>query len=683
MHTSANTASRRGERAPTVALAAAVFATALFVSATLLFACQPMVAKMIVPLLGGAPGAWIVCSLCFQALVLAGYLHAHLVTRLKLLHQTLVQGVLVASAFFAMPVMVDDTLAAALTRSPDAASVATLVLRTVGLPFFVLSTTSPLLQRWFAELGDEDPYHLYAASNAGSMLALLGYPLLLDTHLAVGGQSRALHAGFGIYTVLVVVCAALVLERRRRVVLDVSPAVAAPAPTPVGWQTRALWLGLAFVPSSLLLGATEYVTTEIASVPLLWVLPLAMYLASFVIAFSRREIVSARVVSRTVLASATLVTLTMFGALRTSLGMPLTAAIHVLFVLVASVACHQALAARRPAAAQLTEFYLLMAVGGVLGGAFNGLLAPVLFDRLLEYPIAIALVCLPLARGVRPNRARLAFAAVVAVVLVGRTRVDQGSRVLFRHRSVFGVLAVGHDAAGNRVLLSGQTVQGSQSESPSARHEPQGAYALAGPVGDVLGPNSVKIETRGAMRVGVLGLGVGALAAHARKGDHWTFFELDPSVVGVASDWFSYLADASARADVRVETGDGRLLLRAGEPGRFDVLVMDVLTSDTVPVHLTTREALEVYRRSLAPSGLLLANVESRHVRIDRVLAALARDAGMVAVQRTAFEARWAVLAREGDEVARLRARGWETLDPGPTEVWTDDFANVLGAIRF
>ncbi len=441
------------------------FAVTLFVSATLLFACQPVVARMIVPLLGGVPAVWILCSLCFQALVLGGYFYAHVVgSRLRVRTQVILQLALVASAFFVLPIVVDESLVQVLTAKSRSLGLLAVLLRTVGLPFFVLSTTSPLLQRWYAELGETDPYHLYTASNAGSMVALLGYPFLVEPFLALNEQSRALHVGFAVYAILVVICAMTALGKRHEPRSDVTPAPpgvvvaedegmmtastrdwhASPPSlrsTTVLWRERFIWLALAFAPSSLLLGATEFVTTDLASVPLLWVVPLALYLASFIVAFAKKQVVSPSGASRVLAILAAVVAVSMLAELFRSAW--LTVALHLVLLFVASVVCHRALAMRRPHHSRLTEFYLLLSVGGVLGGAFNGLVAPIVFDGLLEYPIAIGLALLARATvtsasgrraesasalGREPRSALkrdVAFGALLAIVTYGLVKLAE------------------------------------------------------------------------------------------------------------------------------------------------------------------------------------------------------------------------------------------------------------------
>jgi SAM-dependent methyltransferase len=675
---------------------------------------------MIVPLLGGAPAVWIVCSLCFQTLLLAGYGYAHFVgTRFPVRVQVMLQLVIVGAVFLVMPVSVDEAMVARLSASHPTLGLLLLLLRTIGLPFFVLSTSSPLLQRWCAEMGERDPYHLYAASNAGSMLALLGYPLVIEPLLAVRAQSRGLHAAFAAYSILIVICAVRAVRKpapervdatpappQVRVTLTVDAAIAPVRTNTERWRERAIWIALSFAPSSLLLGATEYVTTDIASVPLLWVLPLALYLMSFIFAFAKKQLVSAPVWSNALALSAAVVAVLTLADIS---GPPwLVIGAHMLLLFLASVVCHRALAVRRPHVSRLTEFYLLLSIGGVLGGAFNGLLAPVVFDDLFEYPLAIGLVCLARtgmrtsdANGVKAGgllRDALFAAAISVVLLVGMLHGGNLGTTLWADRGFFGVLKVTREREGrHQLLVSGRAMHGKQALDPAKARVPLAYYHPTGPAGDVLGPLPSRDLRLASRRVGVIGLGIGSLAAYARPGDDWTFFEINPAVVEVAHAHFTYLKAAEEVAKVHLEVGDARLRLREGEPARFDVLVLDAFSSDAVPIHLVTREALAVYRRALRPGGLLLAHLTNEHVRLPPAFGALAREAGMIAITRSDANvegealagkaaSEWVLLTESRGELDLFvrASKDWKPLSAPPSQsVWTDDYANVLGALRF
>lgn len=753
------------------------FAATIFVSATLLFACQPVVARMILPVLGGAAAVWIVCSLCFQALVLAGYLYAHVVgSRPSSNAQVVLQLALIGLALVVQPVRVDEALLVSMTEKSYSLGVLAVLLRSVGLPFFVLATTSPLVQRWFSELGEKDPYHLYAASNAGSMLALLGYPFLVEPFLGLTAQSRALQAGYVAYAVLIVLCAVTLLRKARTtasgavvptlaegtaelpptVVESPDPGPPPAAPASARWRERVLWIGLAFAPSSLLLGATNYVTTDIASVPLLWVVPLALYLASFIVAFSKTQPLSDAVMSRALALGVAVVAMSLAAELTGPAW--LLVVLHMFLLFAAAVVCHRALALRRPHVSRLTEFYLLMSVGGVLGGIFNGLLAPVIFSDLYEYPLAIALVCL--ARAALPGAAPdapggrnreiawglgLAVVAVVAVkvgdavhlevnfaflaiygsatllafswskrplryalaiggVLVSAVAIGPGGRdVVYKERDFFGVLKVRrlqHDTF--RVLVFGTTIHGAQKTDPASRRDPVINFFPTGPAGDLLGPIPGKpgVDAAGLSprQLGIIGLGIGGLTAYARPGDTWSYFELNPTIVKIAREHFTFLSEMPAGSKYDVEVGDARLRLREGPPARFDVLIMDAFSSDAIPVHLMTREAMAVYKRAMVPDGLLIAHISNRHMRLEPVVAALAHDAGLHGITRLdakvsdaeskAFKAasHWVAMSTSPRVLAAISAKNeaWRTLVAPPQQkVWSDDFADLLAAMSF
>ncbi|MEA2747279.1 MAG: hypothetical protein QOI41_1422, partial [Myxococcales bacterium] len=510
----------------------------------------------------------------------------------------------------------------------------------------------------------------------------------------------------------------------------------------------------------------EFVTTDLASVPLLWVVPLALYLASFIVAFAKKQVVPPSVASR---ALALLAAVVAISKLAEVLGPAwLVVALHLVLLFVASVVCHRALALRRPHHTRLTEFYLLLSVGGVLGGAFNGLVAPVVFNDLLEYPIAIALVCLArvaierapdekskarrkdVAYGLgltavtfvlvkigehtnaspthsvvwmytlpvlvaffwskRPIRYAVALGGIL---LVGTIHGGLTGNTVHKERDFFGVLKVRRDPTERfLILLSGSTIHGAQSLDPKQAHMPLTYYYPTGPAGDVLGPlppapgatppaatpPAGEVAERPAQRIGVIGLGVGSLASYARAGDSWTFFELNPRVIDIAKKYFTYLSNVPSTTSVVIEEGDARLRLREGPAARFDLLVLDAFSSDAIPLHLVTREAVAIYRRALAPGGVLLAHISNRHVRLEPIFAALAEDAGMLAIGRidrevTAEEkeaektpSHWVVLSTSGPALAAILAKNkeWHRLAPPPKQkVWTDDFADVLSAMRF
>jgi len=657
----------------------------VFLSAALLFVVEPMVGKMVLPILGGAPAVWTTCLLFFQVALLLGYLYAHwLSRRLAPNRSAWLHLTLLALAAATLPVALP-----AAEPTPEASPVRWLLLAlvaAVGIPFVLVAATGPLLQRWFSELDHPDaadPYFLYAASNLGSFAGLLAYPFLLEPFVSLARQ-RVAWSGAYAGLILTIGVAALLLRRGAT-----SPAQRGRSPTPEAegagvrpWR----WLLLAAVPSSLLLAVTTHVSTDVAAVPLLWVLPLALYLLSFVVTFARRPLIPVGLAGRWLPLAVLLCVSGQLWATGGPIWLTLPLDYGLLFV--AAVLCHGELARLRPAARRLTEFYLWVALGGALGGAFNAVVAPHVFTSVAEYPLAVAAVALLIrwpARTTGPGGittfvvavlalgvglayagawldsprviARvpsqlvllngLALAAIIGALLLWRRRFDlllavgiplilgvawiaevRRPGVLLAARDFFGVYRVQDTRQGFRVFFHGTTLHGLQPVAVRRRLWPTSYYHPEGPFGDVLGGVA---PPRPGRRVGVVGLGAGGAAAYVGPDESWTFYEIDPLVGRIAQDttYFTYLTEAASRP--RVVLGDARLSLARDPAARFDVLVIDAFNSDAPPVHLLTREALAVYMGRLAPGGLLLVNVTNRHLDFDPVVDALAADAGLVA----------------------------------------------------
>ncbi|HEX8284929.1 MAG TPA: fused MFS/spermidine synthase [Pyrinomonadaceae bacterium] len=780
-----------------------LFAAALFVSAFLLFWVQPLVGKTVLPLLGGTPAVWNTCMLFFQAALLGGYAYALALTRwLTARSQALVHLGLLAVAALALPPALG---ADASGGAPEGGSPAWWLLKTllvtVGPPFLVLSASAPLLQRWFSRTRDasaSDPYFLYAASNAGSLLALLGFPALFEPWLSLGQQGRAWALGYGALAVLVAACAFVALRRGAPVAegrvegeasgeLTDEDAVDEDA-SRVTWRRRLNWLALAFAPSSLVLGVTTYVTTDLAAVPLLWVIPLALYLLSFVVVFARRRVIPHAFAARLLPGAAVLLALVyLSGATEPVWFLVL---FHLLFLFCAALVCHGRLADDRPAPARLAEFYLCLAAGGALGGLFNALVAPVAFDTLVEYPLVVLLACylrpgfrrergrllglrlgardtvgaesdddeedderpgaldllLPLAMGLlaaalllvvqrfglttvervalslgvplfllnhffapRPLRFALGLGAVfLASVLFSNTE----GRTLHAARNFYGAHRVlSDDADSVHWLRHGSTLHGKQYTDAARRCEPTTYYHRQGPLGSVF--DALRARTTIAdVKVGhaprsdaprsiaVVGLGAGTTAAYARAGESWTFYEIDPAVVGVAREpaFFTYLS-ACAGAPVAVVVGDARLRLREAADGAYDLIALDAFSSDAVPAHLLTREALALYLSKLAPGGVLAFHVSNRALDLERVVGGISADARLHArVFNDDYDpdgegndpghdpSAWVAVARTPEDLGALAADPrWLPLDATThrLELWRDDFSDVLSVFRW
>jgi len=691
----------------------ALVTVAVFVSSVVMFALEPMLAKMMLPHGGGGPSVWTACLVFFQSTLLLGYVASHVVvTRLGPKRQAVALCVALAVGLLSLPVVVANHATSSATSVVLALTVAS------GAPFFALSMTAPSLQRWYYEVApSREPYSLFASSNVGCLLALIAYPLV-EEHIGLRTQSRITAA---LYAMLIVPVALAAVRLWRVPVAPHDTDTDVKGGIPVAVAAR--WALLAFVPSAYLAAVTTHVTVAVSPIPLLWIVPLALYVATFVLAFggaTRAGAVAARALPFFVAG----VVFTLLAPLR---AFPLvTAAVHIAAFFVAALAGHTELARLRPPAPILTLYFVWIAVGGVAGSIFVALAAPVLFDQYLEYPLLVlgALVCLPstkrsslrwdflFALGVagtawvtmtfarvlfpalplasalvamaRPRR----FALSIAFILgVGGVYADDGW-TLWRERNFFGTLRVSRDAS-FVVLTNGTTVHGRQFIDPKRRGEPLAYYARSGPVQDVF---SLAEGRPGGMRdVVVVGLGAGTLAAYARPQQRWSFIEIDPAAIAVAKNvaLFTFLSDAFPSGDYAILQGDARVVLERWQ-GHADLLIMDAFSGDAIPTHLLTVEAGRLYA---AKAKLVALHVSNRHARLSTVLARLARDLGWVAVERDdraiteqderdgKAASQWVLLAPDADALEGL-ARTWDVLRPDEQPAWTDDASSVLPILR-
>lgn len=730
----------------------ALYSLTLFVSALLLFSVQPMVGRMILPQFGGTPAVWNTCMVFFQAALLAGYGYAHLSSRwLGARKQPLLHCAVMLLPLIALPISFSGMVPPTATDSASLWLLARLTL-VAGLPFFVVATSAPLLQKWFSQTNHpaaDDPYFLYAASNTGSMLALLGYPFVIEPLLDLSGQASAWTMLYGVLIGCVVLCA-IVAVRSGRQSAPVATTTPPQQPTRISWRQRSQWIVLSLVPSSLMLGVTTFITTDIGSAPLLWVLPLALYLFTFVIVFSPRCGALHPIVRRSMPFIVLPIIPLMFShldALRWAM-MP----IHLLAFLVITLFCHGELARRRPDAGHLTEFYLWMSVGGVLGGAFNALIAPQLFDSVAEYPLMLVVACFlrvlterkqtDAGRGVCQadfyQPAGVAIATLVTIVALrwaGDATGDVDNAVAFAvpallcfgmkerplrfalsysvamvsfalwsgwergnevyaDRGFFGVNRVTLDDDGEFVnLYHGRTLHGLQRIGPERSTEPLSYYHHTGPMGQVFAALNDDNELK---RVAIIGLGSGAAASHARPGQHFTFFEIDPLVKQIAMDerFFTYLRDCPGRSDIVL--GDARIQLENVPDGQFDLLVLDAFSSDSIPTHLLTREALQLYLRKLSDRGVLLFHISNLYMHLEPVVSNAAAEEGLTCLHqlheitreahRTGVRAsEYVVIARRAEHLRGLRTDDrWRPAQSDPSiRVWTDSYSNLTDVLMW
>jgi len=711
-----------------------------------------MFGKMVLPLLGGTPAVWNTCLVFFQAALLLGYLYAHgQRTFLPFRTQLVTHLVLVACFAFLLPVKVPAGWLPPTEANPIPWLLLLLSI-SVGLPFVMISATAPMLQNWFArsgKKGSEDPYFLYVASNLGSLAGLLGYPLFIEPHLTLREQSWAWSAGYVALLGGMFLGAAMLWKNHQPYSIADDRRLPAPA-----WKTRLHWLALAAVPSSLLQSVTSHLTTDIAAVPLLWVVPLAVYLVTFVLVFSRRQLLPHRVMLTLQPVALLLAVVLVFWANTRNFLWIFPCDMLVLFL--TGMVCHGEMVRLRPSAEHLTEFYLWMSVGGVLGGIFNAIVAPAVFTTLAEYPITLVVagllrpalvadsrtvldrgldlvipfflalslsaaawgvqswsgtplnpVHLGLAAGLaglviysfsgRPIRFGLGLAALIAAGLVAGTFTASGrSETLTRERNFFGSIRIIADHTHNRMhMVHNTTNHGSQNRGAGQRRVPVSYYSAVGPVGDVF--RCIPGQA-GKRRVAVVGLGAGSLACYARPGEHWVFYEINPAVVklGRNTDYFSFLAGCPAKVDV--ELGDARLSMVNAADHSYDVIILDAFSSDAVPVHLVTREAVALYLTKLADNGLLLFNITNNHLdlgllfrnlALDAKLSGLARFHGhsglpLLQTEMGIAPSYWVVMARSAQQLRCIaEASDWKTLDlvappDASTRPWTDDFSNIL-----
>ncbi|MES2859829.1 MAG: fused MFS/spermidine synthase [Pseudomonadota bacterium] len=745
------------DQAPADRVMPALFALAIFTSAALVFVVQPMVTKLVLPMLGGSPAVWNTAMVFFQAALLGGYAYAHALQRLKSMRgQMAVHLALLALAALFLPLRINGLLGDPNPEAPVFWLLATLAL-SIGAPFAVLSATAPLLQAWYARVraghaDGQNPYVLYAASNMGSFLALLAYPILIEPLATLSGQRAGWSGGYALFMVMIVVLAAAAWRRGH--VTDV-PTESLPVSAPIPWREKIVWVLLAAAPSSLMLGVTTHLSTDVASAPFLWVIPLALYLLTFVIAFQAKPLIPLPL-TLTIGGAIGLLTIS-FTAFRTG-AWPMMFGLHLLTFFFLALMCHQRLAARRPPPDRLTEFYLLMSLGGVVGGAFTALLAPVIFDAVWEYPLVLVLVGLarpmdrspirnhevylfvaavllcgapPLlsavfqadwgfawwfSKNVSADMPRLtqfillvpiiigfllrgrmpAYVVIAALIALSTQYIARGYDAAFTDRSFFGVMKVGvaqDPRLGGEVhvLMHGTTLHGAQPRNPAFACMPTLYYAPSTPIGET---TQMLQQRRPGLNIGVVGQGSGAMAGYKRAADTMTFFEIDPLVDRLSRDpkWFSFISGC-AQGPIRTVLGDARLTMAHEPAGTYDLLLIDAFSSDAVPTHLLTVEAIAGYLKLLKPDGIVILHLSNRNLDITLPAAAAAQALNAPNLHQLYFEkndrpdlaeasTEAIILSPTEAGLAELRGRpGWDVVADTKVRPWTDDYVNLFGSL--
>jgi hypothetical protein len=742
-----DTASQSGARNILVLV---VYTAAIFTSALLLFSVQPLFTKMVLPRLGGSPAVWSVAMVFFQSLLLGGYAYAHYLMTLKSrTAPVVIHLVLLTAALLTLPLSI-----ASGWGEPPASGYAFWLLGlfavSIGLPFFALAANNPMLQAWFVRTGHPDgpdPYFLYASSNIGSFLALLSYPVLLEPMLSLRTQNLIWTSGYALLIVLIAACGVMLLRSPPMTVEAISAGEGdAPAPA---WMMRLRWIFLAAVPSGLLIAVTAHISTDVAAAPLLWVLPLSLYLLTWVLVFQSRPLLPHRLMLMLQpFAIAGVMLLLVVGGEQNLLA---TLGGHLVCFFVIAMACHGELARTRPAARHLTGFYVALSFGGMVGGLFAGLIAPYTFSWIAEYPILLALAALCRPAGTSAVRGGFGLwlvAVVAGLVLIGLAyrqgsvtsfleakriwmvagfacvmmvlavlwRIDRWSMavlvvlglILIRVypadegrvetvRSFFGVHKIVVTSNGRyHVLMHGTTIHGAErflndDGTPiKGRPEPITYYQDNGGIGRAIA--AIRERKGGPIRVAVIGLGAGTLACQSKPGEEWKFFEIDQTMVDTARDPKYFTFVSACEPNMKPVIGDARLTFAKEKDGAYDLIIVDAYSSDAIPIHLATEEAMAIYKEKLAPQGAVLMHVSNRHLELASVVVGIAEENDLKSWvfnedsgrdNEYIFTTEVVISAREEADVGKISSdEKWVLKEATEGQrVWTDDYSNVLGAV--
>jgi hypothetical protein len=746
-----------------------IFGLSLLISAFLLFSVQFMVAKMLLPVLGGSAGVWQICQFFFQSVLLWGYGYSNWtakfsqVYRQKFLHLGLI---CVGLAFLPINLM---------NKNPDNQPILWLIsvlFMYVFMPIFIISASAPLLQNWFAQTDhphSKNPYFLYAVSNLGSMLAVIGYPLVIEPYFSLSQQANLWAGGYGLLLILILVSA---LISQKRLIEDNSPIVLIHKPE----KKQVLqWIFLAFIPSSLMLGVTNYITTDLASFPLLWSLPLALYLVSFILTFSLPNL---RIYEQTKnILPLFLAPVIVISLLKLLEPIWLLLPLHLLCFFLTSVVIHGELVKIKPEVNYITNFYLWVAVGGVLGGLFNAIAAPFLFPNMLEYPLILTVTLLSLTPSivkVGKSKAELLQVAldsknleqideiiksknpetekesylkfisfisigiligcllvglnlqlifthiieistgliiifalkyvfnltkirlitgIILVMLLSLFYIPSMGKVLYTERSFDGVNKVLYSPKQNyHILLHGTTIHGQQSLDINRKNQPLAYFYPTGPIGELF---TELHQNKPPKNIAVMGLGVGSLAGYSQAIENWTFYELDPTVEKIAKnpEYFTFLQ--SSKGHISVILGDGRLKINQVRDHHYDLIVMDAFSSDAIPVHLVTKEAIQLYLSKLTNTGIIAINISNKHLNLEPVLSSLTNHLGLAGLNKLdsnitleekalgKTSSHWILLANKYADFGQLVNNStWQKLTKNNSNIWTDNYSNIISTLK-
>lgn len=735
-----------------------IYSITLLLSAALLFSVQPMFSKMVLPYLGGTPQVWNTCMLFFQVMLLGGYAYAHGTTRfLSIRMQMILQFGLLLLFTAVLPIVIPAD-----AQPPEGDPTMwqlILMLTTVGGPFFVLAASAPMLQRWFAASGDKDadnPYFLYGASNLGSMTSLLLYPVLIEPMLTLSGQSHTWMMG---YFALIALTGLAALMVWKTAPAGMPARAAASSVGAITWKLRFYWLTLAFIPSSLMLGVTTFITMDIAAVPLLWILPLAVYVGTFILVFARKQYI--KLETAFTFQAVTLILLVAQKITLPFIDPSFLIGLHLFVFFFSTMTCHIQLAQSRPDARHLTEFYLIMSLGGALGGFFNAIIAPQMLVIPLEYGFALVLACMMRHAG---NPAKSLQAAIdhvkktfkekgfdsfftvhflmafvcmfitaflfnvpSQIVLFGGAgfiasilsfvmdrrwlfsfliafvfaffplgyhwNEDKFDEVIHYDRNFFGVVKIVNTRQGERIMLHGTTNHGTQALDEKLRLTPLSYYGTNSPVRDVY---DILDKRPGDQQVGVIGLGAGVMACFKKPGRSIEFFEIDKLVrdISMNPEYFTFLSDCGGD-NYSVTLGDGRLTMAKKPDHSFDLIVTDAFTSDNIPVHLLTVEALQMYLDKVKANGMIMIHISSRFLDLEPVLHEASKALGVPILVRMRdeedvpgtelkmFGSHWIVLSPDENVIKTLREKGWgDTRSRKGVLLWTDQYSNIFRVLN-